>query len=199
MRTGRSARLAINSQTLQRGRDCLVKQGNPPPNNGTLQPKSGFYSGTSGHQSGDDHSLPRPVYLKVSATQSFWPYGPGNAWSRLLSNWRKGLKTRSRSTLDPAEACLAKLELHDLTPCEVVFGRFLSLLFAKPLLQFIKRLRHRLVSRNGYFHCGKPCAGTMFAANWPNISLGIERGLSNIDWVCIRSPVTQNEGSPRTL
>jgi hypothetical protein len=38
-----------------------VKQNNPPPNHGTQQPKSGFYSGTSGRQGGDDYSLPRPV------------------------------------------------------------------------------------------------------------------------------------------
>jgi hypothetical protein len=44
----RVARLGwrITSQTLQRGRGGPDKTGHSPPNNGTLQPKSGFYSGT---------------------------------------------------------------------------------------------------------------------------------------------------------
>jgi hypothetical protein len=55
----------------------LVLMNYPPPKNGTLQPKSGFYSGTIGHQGGDDYSLPRPASFKVSTanTLSFWDYG----------------------------------------------------------------------------------------------------------------------------
>src|SRR5580658_7199060 len=47
---GPGARLGwrSNSQTLQRGRTCPGNRGNPPPNNETQQPKSGFFSGTYG-------------------------------------------------------------------------------------------------------------------------------------------------------
>jgi hypothetical protein len=52
---------------------ALVKQNNSPPNNGTLQLKSGFYSGTSGRQGGDDYSLPRPVSFQCPTTKFTLP------------------------------------------------------------------------------------------------------------------------------
>src|ERR1019366_5070281 len=42
-----------------------MQRDNPPPNNGTLQPRSGSCAGTTGPQSEDDHSLPRPVPSSV--------------------------------------------------------------------------------------------------------------------------------------
>jgi len=94
LETGRSARRAIISNTLQRGPTRPVKQNNPPPNNGTLQPKSSSKSGTRSQRT-IDYSLPRPVPLPVSY---FYP-SPGFSGSIHLPDPARSRLKRRRHNL----------------------------------------------------------------------------------------------------